>query len=108
MSTAVPGVHPADRLFAVDSVLAALAGDPDQAWRSGIAGTAVATRNQLGYWRDMIAVPLGWAEVHLGQCNAGVERIREALNSRRRHTSGYGARFTCGSSPMQSTTRPHQ
>ncbi|MCC8246431.1 BTAD domain-containing putative transcriptional regulator [Saccharothrix luteola] len=82
-TTAAAGVPPVARVFAlyVDSVLAALGGDVERAWRSGRAGAALATRGGPGYWRDMTAVPHGWALVHRGQVAAGLRLIRAALTS---------------------------
>lgn len=82
-ATAVVGVRPVARVFAlyVDSVLAALDGNVEQASRSGQAGIVLASRSGLSYWRDMTAVPYGWALVHRGQADAGLGLIRTALAS---------------------------
>ncbi|WP_329459883.1 BTAD domain-containing putative transcriptional regulator [Streptomyces sp. NBC_01497] len=79
--------RPWDRAFAryVDAVLAVVEGDVEGAWRAGRAGLDLAARCQLTYWHRMLAVPLGWAEVHQGLREKGLARMRGALREAAEH-----------------------
>lgn len=79
--------RPWDRAFAryVDALLAIADGDVQGAWKAGKAGVDLTTRCQLVYWHDMLAVPLGWAEVRQGMHERGLARIRAALRAAAGH-----------------------
>lgn len=79
--------RPWDRAFAryVDALIAVSEGDVEGAWRAGRAGVDLAARCQLAYWHRMLAVPLGWAEVHQGTTETGLNRIRRALCEAAQH-----------------------
>ncbi|WP_328320557.1 BTAD domain-containing putative transcriptional regulator [Streptomyces sp. NBC_00388] len=79
--------RPWDRAFAryVDALLAMAEGDVQGAWTAGRAGVDLTTRCQLVYWHDMLAVPLGWAEVRQGMHESGLARIRGALQAAAGH-----------------------
>ncbi|MFD4791465.1 hypothetical protein ACFWN1_31375 [Streptomyces sp. NPDC058459] len=75
--------RPWDRAFAryVDAVIAVAEGDVERASLAGRAGLDLATRCQLTYWCLMVSVPLGWAEVYQGMPEAGLPRIRKAIDA---------------------------
>lgn len=75
--------RPWDRAFAryVDAVIAVAEGDVERASLAARAGLDLATRCQLTYWRHMLSVPLGWAEVHQGMPETGLSRIRKEIDA---------------------------
>ncbi|MEU8785353.1 BTAD domain-containing putative transcriptional regulator [Streptomyces sp. NPDC048637] len=79
--------RPWDRAFAryVDALIAVTEHDVQGAWLAGRAGLDLAARCQLPFWHRMLAVPLGWAEVHQGMHEQGLARMRKALEDAARH-----------------------
>ncbi|MFF9645909.1 BTAD domain-containing putative transcriptional regulator [Kitasatospora aureofaciens] len=75
--------RPWDRTFALyaDALLAVLDGDVERAWQASTAGVDLTVRCQLSHWQYMLAVLLGWAEVHRGRPRTGLRRMRWALDS---------------------------
>ncbi|MFI6765377.1 BTAD domain-containing putative transcriptional regulator [Streptomyces sp. NPDC050355] len=73
--------RPWDRAFAryVDALIAITEHDVRGALSAGRAGLDLAARCQLPFWQRMLAVPLGWAEVHQGMHERGLTRMRRAL-----------------------------
>ncbi len=79
--------RPWDRAFAryVDALIAVTEYDVRGAWLAGRAGLDLAARCQLPFWHRMLAIPLGWAEVHQGMHEQGLARMRKALQDAVRH-----------------------
>ncbi|WP_197358452.1 AAA family ATPase, partial [Streptomyces clavuligerus] len=79
--------RPWDRAFAryVDALIAVTECDVQGVWLAARAGLDLAARCQLPFWQRMLAVPLGWAEVHQGAHDKGLARMREALHEAARH-----------------------
>ncbi|QKV98120.1 AAA family ATPase [Streptomyces sp. NA02950] len=80
-------IRPWDRAFAryVDALIAITEDDVQRAWLAGRAGRDLAVRCRLPFWHRMLAVPLGWAEVHQGMHERGLARMRKALHDSARH-----------------------
>ncbi|MEU9133495.1 BTAD domain-containing putative transcriptional regulator [Kitasatospora sp. NPDC048540] len=75
--------RPWDRAFALyaDALLAVLDGDVERAWQASTAGVDLTVRCQLSHWQYMLAVLLGWTEVHRGRSGSGLRRMRWALDA---------------------------
>nr|BFE99450.1 hypothetical protein GCM10020241_11260 [Streptoalloteichus tenebrarius] len=78
---------PVDRMAAtyVDAVLAAFAGEADQALLAGAEGLRHASEHRSSFWQAMIRGPYGWAVARAGDVTRGLAHLRSSVEELRWH-----------------------